>query len=138
MGQQQGFAQKAQRTSRKEIVIVERDDAIADFLQEVVWQATSCKVFRVSTGEQALRIVPQLCPDLLIIGFQLTDMTGIALHERLHAIEELSSLPMLLLRTHQLWVHNEPTSCFSIEHPFDVDVLLQTIAVVLGDDIWMA
>jgi len=135
--EQQGFARKAQRTSRKEIVIVERDDAIADFLQEVVWQETSCKVFRVSTAEQALRIVPQLCPDLLIIGVQLVDMTGDALHERLHGIKELASLPTLLLSTHQLGVYNGPVSCFSIEHPFDVTILLQTIAAVLGDDIWM-
>jgi CheY-like chemotaxis protein len=118
-------------------VIVERDDAFADLLQEVIWQETSCKVFRVSTGEQALRIVPQLCPDLLIIGFQLADMTRIALHERLHTIDELASLPTLLLSTYQLGVHNGPVSCFSIEHPFDIDVLLQKIAAVLGDDIWM-
>ncbi len=118
-------------------MIVERNGAFADLLQEVIWQETLCKVFRVSTGEQALRIVPQLCPDLLIVGFQLADMTGIALHERLHTIDELAALPVLLLNTHQLGVRNGPVSCFSIEHPFDVDVLLQKIAAVLGDDIWM-
>jgi len=119
-------------------VIVERNDAFADLLQEMLWQKTSCKIFRVSMGEQALRIVPQLRPDLLIASFRLADMTGVALHEQLHTIKELVTLPTLLLNTHQLRVHNGLEPFFSIEQPFDVDVLLQTIAALLGDDIWMA
>jgi DNA-binding response OmpR family regulator len=133
----QEFAQKAQKKPRKEIVIVERNDAFADLLQEMLWQKTSCKIFRVSMGEQALRIVPQLRPDLLIVGFQLADMTGLDIYERLHASKELSSLPTLLLNTRQFRVHNGPAPSFSIEQPFDVDVLLQTIAALLGEDIWV-
>jgi CheY-like chemotaxis protein len=129
--------QKAQRKPRKEIVIVERDDAFADLLREIVWQETSCKVLRVSTGKQALRIVPQLRPDLLIAGFQLADMTGVALHEQLHTMKELVTLPTLLLSTQHLSVQNGPAPFFSVERPFDVDILLQTIAALLGDDIWV-
>lgn len=118
-------------------MIVERDDAFADLLREIVWQETSCKVFRVSTGKQALRVVPQLRPDLLIVGFQLADMTGSVLYEQLHTMKELITLPTLLLSTQHFRVQDGSTPSFSIERSFDVDVLLQTIAALLGDDIWV-
>lgn len=135
MAKGQRFSQKAQRKSRREIVIVERDDAFADLLREVLWQATSCKIFRVSTGEQALRIVPQLRPDLLIVGFQLADMTGFDILEHFHASKELVSLPIILLSTHQLRAHIGTTPSLFFEQPFDVNALLQTIAALLGEDI---
>jgi len=137
MIQEHIFSQKIQR-KRKEIVLVESHDAFADLLREVVWQETSCKIFRVSTGEQALRIVPQLRPDLLIVNFQLSDMTGVAVFEQLHTIQDLVSLPIILLSTHQLWTRTGPSPSICVDQPLNVDDLLQIIAAALGEDIWAA
>ena len=125
----------AKRRPRKHIVIVERDAAFTDLLREVLWQETACHICRVTTGEQALHLVPQLRPDLLIIGFQLADMTGMDVFEQLHAIKELVSLPTILLGTPQPGVRTGPSLSIRVDQAFDVDYLLQTITALLGEDI---
>jgi CheY-like chemotaxis protein len=124
----------AKRRPRKQIVIVERDAALADLLREVLWQETACHICRVTTGEQALRLVPQLRPDLLIVGHHLADMTSMEVYEQLHAIEELVLLPTILLGTPQPGVRTGPSLSTRVDQAFDVAPLLQTITTLLGED----
>jgi CheY-like chemotaxis protein len=125
----------AKRRPWKHIVIVERDAAFADLLREVLWQETACHIVRVTTGEQALHLVPQLRPDLLIVGLHLADMTGMDVFEQLHAIEELFSLPTILLGTYQPGVRTGPSLSIRVDQALDVHYLLQTITALLGEDI---
>jgi CheY-like chemotaxis protein len=128
----------AKRRPRKHIVLVERNAALADLLREVLWQETPCHIIRVTTGEQALRLVPQLRPDLLIVGFHLADMTGMEVYEHLHTIEELVSLPTILLGTPQPGARTGPPLSIRVDQAFDVAALLQTIMALLGEERWPA
>ncbi len=122
----------AKRRPWKHIVIVERDAAFADLLREGLWQETTCHIVRVTTGEQALRLVPQLRPDLLIVGLHLADMTGMDVFEQLHTIKELVLLPTILLGTPQPGVRTGPPLSICVDQAFDVASLLQTITALLG------
>ena len=124
----------AKRRPRKHIVLVERDAALADLLREALWQETACHISRVTTGEQALRLVPQLRPDLLIVGFHLADMTGMEVYEHLHALEELVLLPTILLGTPQPGLRTGPPLSICVDQAFDVAALLQTIMALLGQE----
>jgi DNA-binding response OmpR family regulator len=124
----------AKRRPRKHIVLVERDAALADLLREVLWQETACHICRVTTGAQALHLVPQLRPDLLIVGFHLADMTGMEVYEHLHAIKEFVSLPIILLGTPQAGVRTGPALSIRVDQAFDVAALLQTITALLGEE----
>jgi CheY-like chemotaxis protein len=128
----------AKRRPRKHIVLVERDAALADLLREVLWQETACHICRVTTGEQALRLVPQLRPDLLIVGFHLADMTGMEVYEQLHALEELVLLPTILLGTPQAGVRTGPPLSICVDQAFDIAALLQTITALVGEERWSA
>ena|SRR5215475_10427807 len=128
----------AKRRPRKDIVLVERDAALADLLREALWRETACHIFRLTTGEQALRLVPQLQPDLLIVGFQLADMTGMEIYEQLHAHEELVLLPTILLGTPQAGVRTGPSLCIRVDQTFDVAALLQKITAFVGEERWPA
>ncbi|HEX6480462.1 MAG TPA: response regulator [Ktedonobacteraceae bacterium] len=128
----------AKRRPRKHIAIVERDAALADLLREALWQETPCHICRLTTGEQALRLVPQLRPDLLIVGFHLADMTGMEVYEQLHASKELVSLPTILLGTSQPGVRTGPALSICLDQAFGVASLLQTITALLGEDMGTA
>jgi hypothetical protein len=69
---------------------------------------------------------------LLIVGFQLADMTGREVYERLHALEELVFLPTILLGTPQAGVRSGPPLCIRVDQAFDVAALLQKITALLG------
>ena len=124
------------RRRRKHIVLVERDAAMADLLREMVWQETACHISRVTTGEQALRLVPQLRPDLLIVGFHLADMTGMEVYEQLQALEELVWLPTILLGTPQAGLRSGPPLSIRVDQAFDVAALPQMITALLGEVRW--
>ena len=126
----------AKRRTRKHIVLVERDTALADLLREVLWRETACHISRVTTGEQALRLVPQLRPDLLIVGLHLADMTGMEVYEQLHALEELVWLPTILLGTPQAGLRSGPPLSICIDQAFDVASLPQMITALLGEVRW--
>jgi len=125
--------QQPQIRQRKEIVIVEPDDAFADFLMEVLRQETSYSVFRVASGERAIQVVPQLKPDLLILNLNLnpdsdfSDTNGFEVFDQLHAINELASLPTLLFNTSTSPHQKGLCNAIAINTLFDVDYLLQAI-----------
>jgi CheY-like chemotaxis protein len=137
-GKERIAATGAKRRPRKHIVLVERDATLADLLREALWQQTACHISRVTTGEQALRFVPQLRPDLLIVGFHLADMTGMEVYEQLHALKELVLLPTILLGTPQPGVRTGPPLSIGVDQAFDVASLLQTITALVGEERWPA
>ncbi|GHO90540.1 hypothetical protein KSF_005880 [Reticulibacter mediterranei] len=132
MTMQQTFLQEFPMWRRKEIVLVEPDDAFAEFFTEVVRQEPLYALLRVATGERALQVVPQLKPDLLIMDFCLPDMTGIEVFEHLHAVDKLTSLPVMLINTDPSSKQELSCHAFPIATVFDIDSLLQRIEDVLS------
>lgn len=117
-----------QNRQRKEIVIVEPDNAFADFLIEVLRQETPYSIFRVASGERAIQVVSQLKPDLLILNPQpdshpdttQSTMSGFEVFEHLHAIDGLSTLPTRSegISTHIGRKHTERTASLRLQPPF--------------------
>lgn len=80
----------------KTILIVEDDTAFGDFLCNAIEQETPHQTLRVSDGLQALDIVKEVIPDLIILDYYLPNMNGIELYDQLHAIEGLENVPTIM------------------------------------------
>ncbi len=54
--------------------------------------------YRLATqGTQALDLLRDLIPQLIILDYRLPDMNGIELYERVHAVKTLEEVPILLI-----------------------------------------
>lgn len=121
--QQEGLSQKV-----KTILVVEDDTAIGEFFIVTFQVVTPYQALLATNAEQALEIVKTLVPDLFILDYALPGINGLELYERLHAQEQLSHIPVLLMSANiseQELKKRSPVTF--IAKPFDLDALLQKI-----------
>src|SRR5437763_9352320 len=115
------------------IMIVDDDEDIANTLLAIIRQETPHQTIYHAYGTQALTAVTRLKPHLFILDYNLPDMTGLELHDQLHAIEHVKEVPTLMISA-----YNPPRSEIQqrkityLQQPFDLDTLLATIDRLLA------
>lgn len=122
----------------KNIVLVEPDAGLAILLRDILWQETSCDIFCVVTGEQALRLVPQVRPEILIADSQLADMTGGEIFEQLQNSKEHISLRAISLHASSLEARTNSSLPSCLDLSFGAEYLLQAISALVGEEMLMA
>ena len=66
------------------VLLVEPDRALQDMLQKLVQSARDLQVIgSASSGEEALRLLAHLCPDVVVVGRRLPGMSGFEAVRRL-------------------------------------------------------
>ena len=120
-------------TPSKTILLVEDDTTIAELLVQMISQETHYQVFAVPDGPQALDLVKNIKPELLILDYWLPSTHGIELHDRLHDIEGLEQVPTIMLSVHAPLREMNQRHIMYIRKPFDMFKLLEAIDTVLHD-----
>jgi CheY-like chemotaxis protein len=117
----------------KTILIIEDDEAISELLRLAIQLETPHLVLLASNGAEALNIVEQINPSLILIDYLLPAMNGLDLYDRLHALPRLKMTPVILLSaTSNLENLLGQRQISVIAKPFDIETLLQTIHNHLG------
>ena len=83
--------------SRKMILVVEDDAAIGALLVQLLVQETCYEALLVPDSFEALNVVHDIKPDLLILDYQLPAMNGIQLCDHLHAMSQLEDVLAIVL-----------------------------------------
>src|SRR5215471_16761089 len=81
----------------KTILLVEDDAIISELLTQMIIQETPYQVFSVPDGLEALSLVNNIKPQLMILDYWLPFMQGIELYDRLHHTEGLEEVPAIML-----------------------------------------
>lgn len=113
--------------SIKTILLVEDDTTIAELLVHMISQETHYQVFAVPDGPQALDLVKNIKPNLLILDYWLPTTHGIALYDRLHDIEGLARVPTIMLSVHAPLHEITQRQIMYMRKPFDMFKLLEAI-----------
>lgn len=100
MSKQAHTANKTDQTTRKLIFVVDEDVEIGLFILEVIRQETHHESLHHTTGGQALQAVTTHNPHLFLLDYHLPDMTGLELHDQLHTLTHLKSIPTILISSH--------------------------------------
>ncbi len=116
-----------ERTSVKTVLIVEDDVNIGEVLVQAITQETTFLALLVSDGFEALDVVKGVKPNLFILDYQLPRMDGLALYDRLHAIEELKHIPALMISARLPQKELTKRKIVGMNKPIDLDEFLQTI-----------
>ena len=96
MADYQDEASKSKQIVTKLILIVEDDTAFGTFLCNAIEQETPYQALCVRDSLQALDVVKEVTPDLIILDYHLPTMNGIELYDRLHAIDGIEHVPTIM------------------------------------------
>ena len=116
----------------KTILVVEDDKDIGRFLVEAIKDATSYQALLVTDGYQALKVVHDIKPNLFLLDYGLPHMNGFELSDRLHATNELESVPTLIISANCSWQEAQKRQFTCLPKPFDLNELLTTIHRLLA------
>jgi DNA-binding response OmpR family regulator len=117
--------------SIKTILLVEDDTTIAELLVQMILQETHYQVFTVPDGPQALDLVKNIKPELLILDYWLPTTYGIELYDRLHNTEGLEKVPAIMLSVNAPLKEIKLRQIIYIRKPFDMFKLLEAIDKLL-------
>jgi CheY-like chemotaxis protein len=117
------------------ILIVEDDSSTGEVLELAISQETSYRSLLVTSGQDALAVLQQTKPDLIILDYRLPDTTGIELYDQLQSYQELRTIPVVLMSAMERSEELEPTitnrPVTRIDKPFELDDFLTTIERLL-------
>ncbi len=116
----------------KVTLIVEDDACIGEVLVYAISQATPYTAMSVSDGSDALDVVKGIIPDLFILDYQLPNMTGIELYDRIHNIQGLAQVPVIIMSANLPEEAIKERKLVGIQKPFELDELLNTIEKLIA------
>jgi DNA-binding response OmpR family regulator len=116
-----------ENNSLKTILVVEDDSIISEMLVQMITQETPFNVFSASDGLEALDLVRNIKPQLLILDYWLPFMHGIEVYDRLHTAEGLEEVPAIMLSINAPVREINQRRMTYIKKPFDMPKLLDTI-----------
>ena len=114
------------------LLVVEDDEAIGEFIAQALKYATHHAVVHVTDASHALEAVNFIKPSLFLLDYQLPDINGLELSDRLHTIAGLETVPTLVMSANLPPRHalqQRHIACLS--KPFDVSDLFKAIDKLL-------
>jgi CheY-like chemotaxis protein len=127
---EQSFAQE--QGTKKTILVVEDDTSIGEFLVQLLVQETPYRALLVTDGFQALDIIRNIKPDLLILDYRLQKMTGVDLYDRLHTMNGLEHIPGIMISANLPKDELQKRTLVGISKPFELSDLLGTVDKLLA------
>jgi DNA-binding response OmpR family regulator len=117
--------------SVKTILLVEDDTVIAGLLVQMITQETHHQIFSVPDAPEALDLVKNIKPQLLILDYWLPTIQGIELYDQLHNTEELEKVPAIMLSVNAPLKEINQRQIVYMRKPFDMFRLLEAIDKLL-------
>jgi CheY-like chemotaxis protein len=109
------------------ILVIEDDESIGELITEVLSQETPYDVLLATDGFQALHMVHHVKPILLITDYRLPRMNGIELYDRLHSLQVLDHIPVIIMSAHLPMEEVSKRQMVCMDKPFDLDDLLEKV-----------
>ena len=115
----------------KVVLVVEDDEAIGAMLVEALAREMAYQVVLVGDAFQAMRVMDNLRPNLLITDYRLPQVNGIELYDRLAAMKKLVHMPTILMSAHLPEDEVKKRHLVGLHKPFELDELLDTVEKLL-------
>ncbi len=132
MFQKQMQAQSITAEREKTILVVEDDAEIGAFLVLALQQETSYAVRLVTDSLHALNAIRGFRPHLLLLDYQLPDMNGIDLYDKLHALPGFEAIPCIIISARLPLQEIKKRVLVGLSKPFDLLELFATIGKLLA------
>jgi CheY-like chemotaxis protein len=84
-------------SSIKLIFVVDDEVDIGMLVVQFIQEEMGHRAIHHRTGNQAIQACQKHSPHLLILDYGLPDMTGLELHDQIHAFDHLRNIPTLVI-----------------------------------------
>lgn len=122
----------AAEPKQKTVLVVDDDVNIGIIIVELIHQETPHRALHHTTGNQAIQAFSAAPAHLFILDYQLPDMSGLELHDRLHRFDHLKNVPTLLISALQPSPQELRKRAITfLAKPFDMTKLLHIISTLL-------
>lgn len=115
------------RSNLKFILIVEDDPADGEMLQAVLRRETPYFVSLVASGTEALHLMDDIVPDLILLDYALPDMNGLDVYKHCIAEPAFANMPTVLVTawSHLADVRASHLPCLA--KPYNLDAMFQVL-----------
>jgi two-component system, response regulator, stage 0 sporulation protein F len=123
----------AARTLRSaDILIVEDDPGIGDFLKQIIEEDTPYNTTVVYDGKQALEKAQQIYPCLLMLDYWLPGMNGLEVYDHLQNMTETKGVPVIMMSATLPTEELQRRGIYQLRKPMDIGNVIRMITHALA------
>lgn len=117
----------------KTILVVEDDQYVGEFITQALTSEGQYHVVLAVDAFRALNIVRNLKPALFLLDYQLPQMNGIELYDRLQKAGGLEDVPVLFVSANPPQEELNKRQIYSMKKPFELEEFLQKVKELLSE-----
>ncbi len=118
----------------KNILLVEDEENLVNIVASVL-EDEGYKVHKSTSAEEALQIIPDYAPDLIISDVKMGQMDGFAMLEKVRGLKDTGKVPFICLTALDDVANRQKARTLGasafVTKPFDVDDLVKLVKQVL-------
>ena len=128
----QQFVPPAAQTLRSSsILIVEDDENVGEFLQQIIDELTPYQTTVVNDGVDALERARQIQPCLLLLDYKLPGLNGLEIYDRLQSMEETRGVPTIMMSASLPVEELQRRGIYQLRKPMDIGNVIRMITHAL-------
>ena len=122
----------AQTLRSANILIVEDDENVGEFLQQVIDEQTPYQTTVVQDGTGALEKAQQIQPCLLLLDYRLPGMDGLEVYDHLQSMEETRGVPAIMMSASLPTEELQSRGIYQLRKPMDIGNVIRMITHALA------
>src|SRR5579875_3022885 len=126
------FPPAAQCPLNTTILIVEDDEAVGHFLQQLIEEDTPYDTVLIEDGQTALEKAPQIHPCLMLLDYRLPDINGLEVYDQLQARGETQGMPTIMMSATLPVEELEKRDIYQLKKPMDIGSVIRMITHALA------
>ena len=114
------------------ILIVEDDENVGEFLQQVIDEQTPYQTTLVHDGTRAMEKAQQIQPCLLLLDYRLPGMDGLEVYDHLQSMEETRGVPAIIMSASLPTEELQSRGIYQLRKPMDMGNVIRMITHALA------
>ena len=114
------------------ILIVEDDEAIGEFLQQLIEEETPYNSKVVNNGPRALEITQEIRPRLFLLDYRLPGMNGVEIFDRLQNMDVSKGVPAIMMSATLPTEELQKRGIYQLRKPMDIGNVIRMITHALA------
>ncbi len=114
------------------ILIVEDDPDIGEFLKQIIEEDTPYHTAVVYDGKQALEKAKHVHPCLLVLDYRLPGINGLEVYDRLQTMNETKGVPAIMMSATLPTEELQRRGIYQLRKPMDIGNVIRMITHALA------
>jgi CheY-like chemotaxis protein len=114
------------------ILIVEDDENVGEFLQQIIDEYTPYQTTVANDGFDALERARQIQPCLLLLDYKLPGLDGLEIYDRFQRMEETRDVPAIMMSASLPVEELQRRGIYQLRKPMDIGNVIRMVTHALA------